>query len=396
MANNRITNPIELTKKVIAQAMGTEYMETEGVLADIEAGNLIDVGKDVLDAVGVDGFTNACALVVGRQEFISFVYETEIKSIIRESWEWGAMLERVKIPFQNIMTDDIFNLVDGKDYSSIENTFSRPTVLAKMYSEIKGIACKMSYEEEQVKEAMTDLTAFIRFASVLRETIRQQLKAIIDTWSHVLVCGAITISDKATNSAVHLLTEAKAKGILGEDDTAESALLNEKFKAYAMQRIATIREFLKRPSTAFNNGNLAIASGETELILLNEFEKYCRFGVLANTYNRDELSMGDYDVVSNWQGVLSTDGTKHFDFATTSSVMISADTGNKLGIGAEAVTINNVVAFAYDRRALGIYNEKEKVTSNYVASADFWNNFYKLKMNMACDSDFGMVAFILD
>ena len=374
--NYRITNPIELTKQVIAQTLGTTYMQQEGKLAAINAGELIDVGKDIEDAVGVDGFTNACALIIGKQEFIAFTYESEIKSLVRESWEWGAMLERVKIPMQDIMEDDVFNLVDGKDYSAIENTFTRPTVLAKIFKEVKGIACKLSYEEERVREAMTDLTAFTRFTSVLRESIRQQIKA--------------------THTSIHLLAEGKANGLLKSSDTAESALLNEKFKAYAMQRIATVREFLKRPSTAFNNGNLAIASGDTELILLNEFEKYCRFGVLANTYNRDELSMGDYDIVSNWQGILSTDGTKKFDFATTSSVMLSADTTNKLGLGTEAVTVNNVIGFAYDRRALGIYNEREKVTSNYIASADFWNNFYKVKLNMAMDSDYGMVAFILD
>ena len=180
--NYRITNPIELTKQVIAQTLGTTYMQQEGKLAAINAGELIDVGKDIEDAVGVDGFTNACALIIGKQEFIAFTYESEIKSLVRESWEWGAMLERVKIPMQDIMEDDVFNLVDGKDYSAIENTFTRPTVLAKIFKEVKGIACKLSYEEERVREAMTDLTAFTRFTSVLRESIRQQIKAIIDTY----------------------------------------------------------------------------------------------------------------------------------------------------------------------------------------------------------------------
>ena len=64
--NYRITNPVELTKQVIAQTLGTSYMEQEGKLAAINAGELIDVGKDIEDAVGVDGFTNACALIIGK------------------------------------------------------------------------------------------------------------------------------------------------------------------------------------------------------------------------------------------------------------------------------------------------------------------------------------------
>ena len=59
-------------------------------------------------------------------------------------------------------------------------------------------------------------------------------------------------------------------------------------------------------------------------------------------------------------------------------------------------TINNIIGVVFDKRALGICAFREKMTTNYTASADFWNNFYKVKLNMAMDSDYGMVAFILD
>ena len=43
----KYTDTIAVTKKVLAQVLGSSYMEQEGKLAAIESGNLVDVGKDV-------------------------------------------------------------------------------------------------------------------------------------------------------------------------------------------------------------------------------------------------------------------------------------------------------------------------------------------------------------
>ena len=59
-------------------------------------------------------------------------------------------------------------------------------------------------------------------------------------------------------------------------------------------------------------------------------------------------------------------------------------------------TISNCIAFAYDNKAIGINNERVKTTSSYTASADFWNEFVHIYMNYILDSDYSMVAFLLD
>ena len=76
--------------------------------------------------------------------------------------------------------------------------------------------------------------------------------------------------------------------------------------------------------------------------------------------------------------------------------MISADASNKLGMGVEAVTINHAIALVKDRRAIGICPYKEKVTSSYTACADFWNEFTNVLVNYILDTNYSMVAFILD
>ena len=387
---------IDLTKKVVAQTLGTTYMQQDGKLSAIESGKLVDVGKDVLDMQnGVDAFTKSCIDVIGKYDFDSFTYEPEIKSIMRDNWEWGAFLERIKIEPQEILTDDIFNLVDGTSYADIEHKFYKPNVKVKIFEERKGFPIAISFTEDRVKTAFTSLSEMAKFFSSIREYINQQKKRILDQYAHVLVGAAIAISSKATNTARHLLTEGKALGLLAETDTIDTALNNEKFVAWVLKEIATTREYMRRPSSGFNNKSGAFASGQTSLFMLNAFEKATRFGVIANTYHNDELAIGDYDVVSAWQGIESTDGTKKFDFATVSSVMIT-DAENKLGLGTEPVTINNCIACLCDYKAIGINCEYQKVTSSYTASADFWTDFHHNTINYLLDSDYGIVAFLLD
>lgn len=387
---------VDLTKKVISQTLGVTYMKQDGKLSAIESGNLVDIGRDVTDMEnGVDAYTKACIDVIGKYEFDTMEYVPEIRSIMRDNWEWGAFLERIKNEPQQILTDDIFNLVDGKSYSDIEHTFYKPNVKVKLFTERKGFAIPISFTEDRVKTAFTNFGEMAKFFAAIREYINQQKKMVLDQYAHVLVGSAIGISAKATNTARHLLTEAKALGLLGADDTVEVAMDNEKFVAWVLKEIATTREYMRRASAGFNNKSGAFASGMTSLFMLNAFEKATRFGVIANTYHNDELAVGDYDVVSAWQGVESTDGSKMFDFDTVSSVMIT-DSDNKLGLGAEPVTINNCIACLCDYKAIGINCEYQKVTSSYTASADFWTDFHQNYINYILDSDYGIVAFLLD
>ena len=392
----KYTDTIAVTKKVVAQVLGDTYMEQEGKLAAIESGNLVDVGKDVAAMKnGLDAYTQACIDVIGKIEIDEMRYNPEIKSIMRDSWEWGAFLERIKFEPQDILTDDVFNLVDKKSYADVEHTFYKPNVKVKLFTERKAFSIPISFTEDRVKTAFTNMQSMSRFFAAIREYILQQIKLILDSYAHALVGAAIATSVKATQTARHLLAEGKALGIIEEATTAEQALSNDKFVAFLLREIATTREYMRRLSSAFNNKSGAFASGDTSLFMLNAFEKASRFGVIANTYNNGELAVGEYDTVSSWQGTESTDGSAHFDFPTVSSVMIT-DTENKLGLGAEPVTVNNCIACLCDYKALGINCEFQKVTSSYTASADFWTDFHLNYINYILDSDYGIVAFLLD
>lgn len=400
-----IINVADITKSAVAQTMGQTYMEKEGVISALESGKLVDIGKDIGDMErGYDVFCRALIDVIGKMEIDEWEYRPEIQTIYMDSWEWGAFLERIKLDMPKIITDDLFNLVADKDYSKFEHTAYIPVVHVKGYDKASAFTIPLTIKTSYIETAFTNYSEMSRFISSLRENRNQFRKLVLDSYAHILVGAGIAISSKVTNTSIHLLTEAKQAGIIDASATWETARHNTKYNNFCLKRIATIREYMGRHNTAFNNKSTIPPSGRTNLFLLNAFEKDCRFTSEAETFHPEKLSVGDYELISAWQSFAEKHTTgkessvvttiSDYEYSTVSKVIVD-DTNNDLGIGSSA-EVDLCIAFLCDYKAIGIYNQTDRVTSSYTASADFWNEFEHVKINYVLDADYGMVAFLMD
>ena len=388
----KFTDVVDLTQKAVAQSLGNEYMGKVGSLSALDSYKLVDIGKDVLESGSTDSYVKALLTQIGKLYIESREYTNELNSIYIDSFDWGGYLERVYFSPQDLIKDEMYDLVDKKSYD--DHVFYKPNATAKIFEEAKTIMCPISLTEDAVKMAFSSWDEMNKFLSGIQQNVQNTIDLGLDAYAHMLVSCAIAVSDKAINNSIHFLTEAKAKGIVPAETTSEEALDNEKYIVYCLNRIRNVEKYMHRMTTAFNNGSVPMQAKVVNKILLTDFVSSAKFNVRANTYNLDEIGIGSYDEVSAWQGV--SDGTKNFDYATNSKIMISADPTNKLGIGTESVTLNNVIGLAFDRMALGICPYRSKVTSNYTAIADFWNEYHHLLVNYILDSNYSMVAFFND
>lgn len=392
----KLENVSSVVQDAVAQAMGTEYMTKLGTLSPIDGAKLVDIGKDITaTTMTTEKFTKALVSLLGRREIDGLTYTPLYSDIIVNRVEWGGFIERVKIDMADIMDSPMFALENKKSYADIEHTFYQPKVISKIYEEGKGIMIPISIQSEMLTEAFMSWDRMNEYLTKIREVIRETLKFAMDKYASILVEGAIAISDKATQTSVHLLTEAIAEGILPEATMAEQALKKEEFLVYASRRIAQIRDNMKVRTVAYNNGNIPMQSTDNNLYLLSEFSRNLKFAK-SGIYNEQMIDFGESKSIPMWQGITSTEKTEPFDFANSSVISLAADPTNKLGIGTEAVKISNVIGLLFDRKAIGITIYKEKMTSSYTASADFWNEYLHALTNQIIDSDYPMVAFILD
>lgn len=401
----------KVTEAALTQALGKSYFTKEvssdvdpnptAVIKPIDSFNLVDVGKDVEDSGTVDVYVKGLIVQLGKIYVESREYVGKIPSIFVDSLEWGGYVERVVFDLANISDDDMYNLVDGKLYED-DHRFYSPKAHVKIFEEGKSIRVNTSIVREQLFEAFKSWDEQNRFISGIYSNIQRTINSMLYVYALMLLSASAAISNKALNNSVHLLTEAKALGIVKDPSettqyTAVEAMRNPDVLSYALQRISEVRDNMEVIGTCYNNGNVPTHTPKTDsrAVLLTGFSRAAKFLVRANTFNEELIGIGDFDTVPAWQAVKNTDKS-NYDFTTASTISIAADANNRLGIGTSAVQLPYCVGIVFDYYAIGMTLHKIKVTSSYNASADFWNEFSHHLVNYIIDTNYNMCAFFMD
>lgn len=391
----KFTDVTAITQNAVSQILGKAYLTADdGKIKSIDSFNLIDVGKDVLSSGSVDSYVKACVSQMGKMIIDSKRYTSELPSIFVESFDWGGFIQTIMFSPQDLLKDDMYELVDGQVYE--EHKFYEPNVKAKIFEEAKKIVCPISLTDDAMKMAFNNWDEMNTFLSGIQTNVQNTITLGLEAYAHMLVSCAIAISIKKTSTCRHLGTEFYGATTLATK-TLKDILSDKEFLVYALEQISTVRDNMKRYTTAFNNGEIPVFTDSTDnkCALLSQFVRSCKFKVGANTFNKDDIAIGDFDTITAWQAFKATD-KPNFDIDTISKVMIGADAQNKLGIGTTAFTQSGIIGLVYDKRAIGLCPFKQKVTSNFTASADFWTQWHHCLCNYLINDNYNMVAFALD
>ncbi len=419
----KLVDATQIVRDAIAQTMGADYMPlidptTQEPISNAEFGALdsqalIDIGKDVTGEDKIASLNNGLIALIGRHIIETRTYSTRLPSIYVESYDWGGFLERTRLGLGEIFDDPMYTKKFGDNFAVMEHTYYGQPTYSKIFDEAKAICVPMSTEREMLKEAFNSWDKLNQYISAKEAKIRSTINLALSVVEKMLLQCAIAISDVKNNSAVHLITDAVADGIVQQiplgtnpetyrNPTYDEVKYNPNFIAYVLKRIKQTRAYLMEISTAFNDGTMPTWCDEDPtLVMLDSFVTNSKFYVKANTFNPDEIGVGALDTVTSWQGVMHIDTTPtpdvvyEFDDTTLSSVYVKANDAAKIGQSSKYEK-SGVLGLMFDKSAIGICLRRSKVTSNYTASADFWNTYYHELFDHIIDSSYSIVAFIAD
>ena len=419
----KLVEATQIVRDAIAQTMGSDYMPlldptTQEPISNAEFGALdsqalVDIGKDVTGEDKIASLNNGLIALIGRHIIETRTYSTRLPSIYVESYDWGGFLERTRLGLGEIFDDPMYTKKFGDNFAEIEHTYYGQPTYSKIFDEAKAICVPMSTEREQLKEAFNSWDKLNQYISAKEAKIRSTINLALSVVEKMLLQCAIAISDVKNKSAVHLITDAVAEGIVEQiplgttpetyrNPTFDEVKYNPAWIAYVLKRIKQTRAYMMEISTAFNDGTMPTWCDEDPtLVMLDSFVTNSKFYVKANTFNPEEIGVGALDTVTSWQGVMHIDTTPdpdvvyEFDDATLSSVYVKANEAEKIGQSTKYEK-SGVIGLMFDKSAIGICLRRSKVTSNYTASADFWNTYYHELFDHIIDSSYGIVAFIAD
>lgn len=344
--------------------------------------NIVDVGSAVITG-GVDNFVKALPDVLAKTVFQDKIYEADTLGLLREDWEYGAILQKVYADELTTSTNDTWNLTNGTDYSP--NVFYGPSVYSKYWNKKTTFEVDMSVTKKQVAEAFRGASEMNAFISMLYTTIDNQFGYDIEALAQRLVntLMAEVINAGNTVNAINLLTEYNA----GHTPiTVADALENADFLKFAAYRMSITIDRLKKPDKLFNvDGKLRFTNkSDLNIIALKDFvaseSSYLQSDVWHNELTK--LPNG-IRTVPYWQGP----GTS-YDFANISKIDVVAETG-------VTVTQGGILAVMFDKSAAMIANSERYTDTNYNAKARFTNIFTRADCSYFLDLSQNAVVFYI-
>ena len=391
-------NIVEVTKQGLAQALGSEYSEQIGTLSPTNSAALVDLGTAVTSAQTFEQlFINGVLETMGRLEIEDMIYrDDDFKSMLIDKDKYPGFMARIYFePSDNIMSDPSFDLQAGQNFAELEHTYFGAKYAEKIFDNQFDLLGAMSYSQEDLITAFRSWEEMGTFLSGKRASILSILDLRLSVWKHMLAQSAIATSINQ-GSDVKLVTEYK-KLVPTFDKTGIDALTDKGFLSFMSETMSNTKDYIRKMSSRFNNGDHVTFSTRTNFWLLKAVESRIRYGLRADTFNERLLSFGDYETVTAWQGISSEEDS--FDLSTLSSIQLDDKSVKKLGLTANDSTNfvkSGIVGLMADWRAIGITIIREYANSSFTASASFNTDFYHYLTRAILDANYPIVAFTLD
>ena len=364
----------------------------ETAVVNEDLSNIVDVGKALTSAgtfgENFDNFTKALIDQVGKVVFVDRVYTAQGPNLLRDSWEYGSVLQKVRCDLPDADDNKTWSLADLANGSTVDPfVITKPTVKAKYFNSKTTFEVPITLAEEQVKEAFKSPSDMNRFMSMIENRVLMKRALCTEAMSKRTLNNLIAQKIHAKSNVVNLLKDYNTT--YTKTLTAATCLSDPDFLKYCAKTIMMYKKYIAEASMLYNNDGYVTFTPEDrlEFTVLSEFSKDLQVYMYADTYNKEFVQLDGYSEVAYWQG----SGTNNA-FNEISKIDVKALTAD----GTEfTVAQTGVVAVMYDRDAAAICNENERVTSIYNPKAEYWNYFYKYDCAYMNDTAENCIVFII-
>jgi hypothetical protein len=358
--------------------------------------NVVDLGKEIFDNASVDNYVKSLVNHIGKVIFVNRPYSGNIPSMLMDSWEFGSVLEKISADIPTATENKSWDLTDGTSYDT--NVFYKPSVSAKFFNSKVTFEVPMSFTEMQVKESFSSLAQLNGFVSMIYNAVDKSMAIKIDSLVMRTINNMIantvdselgkgeTIATHSGTKAVNLLKDYNTK--FGTELTVDKALTTPEFIRYASFVISNYKDRLSKISTLFNVGGKErfTPSDMLNIVMLSDFKNSASIYLESDTYHNDLVALPTCESVPYWQG-----SGKTYNFADTSKINVAIKSGDVT----KDVTVTGILAIMYDRDSMGVCNSDRRVTTNYNAKAEFYNNYYKFDASYFNDLNENFVVFYI-
>lgn len=367
--------------KEILHTIATEMLGPDNTIVTENLENLQDIGNELITQQNVDTYVKKLVDKIGKVVFKNRLLNSTAPSLLVDSWEYGAILQKVRMKLIPAEENDAVKLVDGQSYD--QNVFHQPTVSATFYSKEITFEVPISYTTEQLKSSFNSESELNGFYNLLETTVQNSLTVKTDALIMRTINYRIgkTYTKGLESQKINLL--AGYNKVSGGALTVANCFHDEGFLKYAISEIKNYQDRLKLPTSVFNDKKEEAFTPvqNQKLVLLSDFKNTVDTHLIPVVQNSENLALS-CETVPYWQG-----SGKTFAFADISKIDVTLDTAS------EKAQVGGIVGILFDDEALKVGNLSQYVTTNYNAKGDFYTNYYKEQSGFFVDLAENFVIF---
>lgn len=386
----------ELINNVSSDVLG----KTNFVHEDLTG--IVDLGDEIFSQNAVDHYVKSLVNHIGKVVFVNRPYSGKVPSVLMDAWEFGSVLEKISADVPKAEENDTWNLEDGEEYK--QDVFHKPSVSAKFFNSKVTFEVPVSITERQVKESFSSAAQLNGFLSMIYNAVEKSMTIKTDALVMRTINNMIAETLDADKTAFgfvpstheevdySIASTVRCVNLLklyndktGAQLTAATAITTPDFIRFAAYIMGLYSDRLQTISTLFNVGGKERFTPKDVLhtVLLSDFATAAKTYLYADTFHEDNVLLPKAETVASWQAT-----GKDYAFEHVSKIDVISASG-------ATVSISGVLGVMFDRDALGVTNLDKRVTTNYNAKAEFFNNYYKFDAGYFNDTNENFVVFFI-
>lgn len=350
-----VTQIYDIVNSVNQQAMGASGLTV------VDTTSLVSLGEEVLSSsVNTENFLNTLVQRIGKTIISYREYKSMFNDLIVSDFQWGNILQKIKIQMPTVESDESYNLTDGSSVDMYK--VNKPKVVQKLFTTESPYQIKITIQRVHLEEAFTNAEAMGAFISAIFGEVQNAIELSLENLGRTCLNNYIA-ECVGTVRAINLLSEYNLK--TGKSLTAKRAPFDGDFLRWAIGYIKLSSRKMTSMSKIFNDGTVSRHTPKEmqKLYVLTDWETQFETTVQYSAFNQEYVKLDGFKELPYLQAV-----------AEPGKINIKRKSD-----GVEK-TLDNIVCCLFDRDALGIMKkEKWTSTSPFNSAGGYYNTFYHMK-----------------
>lgn len=371
--------------KTLVNSMASQMEGITGLTAN-DMRDVIQLGKAVLSTdTNRDAFLGVLADRIGTTVVRTLDLELEFPALLRNSFEWGAIISKINIQPFDAQDQGAWNV--GKvDFTPTNFKIDKPVVKQVFITNAVAFEFDVTIPDTMLKQAFINEQSFGAFIDGIMSALSDSMVIALNNLARGAIANLVAEKIKSGNGVVDVLSMYNTQAGKSYTSLAE-AMDDKEFYRYTSMIVRNIIKYMSQPSALYNvgdaSGNPMIRATQRDnmhVILSSDYVSGANSYLSSDTFWKELVALPNYKEFISLQATGT--GTIPTLENNTSINVIPASNASNVNT---AITAEGIIGIIADREAIGIgYDDRFTATdrnnrnryTNYTSGAtlQFYND----------------------